>query len=208
MRSDAVRWGLTLSLTALAASSLVGCDEKPPQPPTSRFAGVTRAAATTAPAKFCDTSWQAGDPAAPKYKEAPTQPLEGQDPPPRKDGWRWVNAWATWCTPCVEEMGLLARWRDALRRDGAAVSFELLSIDTPDAEPELRKWRKRNLPGDIRWLRSEEDFGPWLDGLGVDRAAAIPIHVLVDPTGQLRCVRVGAVHEQDFGPIRALISAK
>lgn len=191
-----------------AGAAVTGCDEKPAPSPTSRFAGVSRSAATAAPSTFCDQSWGAQDPQAPKYQDAPTQPLAGKNPPPKTDGWRWVNAWATWCTPCVEEMGLLTRWRDALRRDGAQIHFELLSIDTPDAEPELRKWQQRNLPGDIRWLRSEEDFGPWLDGLRVDRAAAIPIHVLVDPQGQLRCVRVGAVHEQDFGAVRALLSAK
>src|SRR6185436_14226763 len=123
----------------------------------------------------------------------PTRPLEGSAAAPAATGWRWLNVWATWCGPCVEEMGLLVKWRDALTREGAPVSFELLSIDSPDAEPELKKWQAKTLPGPIRWLRSDDDFPPFLDTLGIDRAAAIPIHVLIDPAGGVRCVRVGAI---------------
>jgi hypothetical protein len=32
------------------------------------------------------------------------------------------------------------------------------------------------------------------------------VHALVDPTGALRCVRVGSIHEQDYGAARDLIS--
>ena len=43
----------------------------------------------------------------------------------RRAGWRWVNLWATWCTPCVEEMALLRQWRDGFARDGAPVAFDV-----------------------------------------------------------------------------------
>lgn len=190
----------SLAAAPLLLALLWACDEKPAGPPPSRFASVQKPAATDRAKSFCDLTYEGRE-----YQAAPTRALEGSPKKKPEGGWRWVNAWATWCTPCVEEMGLLSRWRDALKRDGVPVSFELLSIDTEDAEPELKKWLTRNLPGEVKWLRSEADFEPWLDGLGVDRAAAIPIHALVDPKGQLRCVRVGAVHEQDYGAVRSLL---
>jgi len=125
---------------------------------------------------------------------------------PKAAGWTWLNVWATWCKPCVDEMGMLTRWREAFTRENVPVTFELLSVDEPSSQPQLEKWREKNLPGAIRWLRSEDDFGPFLDGLSVDRNAAIPIHVLIDPKGNVRCVRVGAVHEENYGAARDLIT--
>ena len=103
-------------------------------------------------------------------------------------------------------MGLLARWQSALGREGREMVLDLLSVDALDAEEALRKALAGGLPGPVRWLRSPDDLGAFLDALGVDRAAALPIHALVDPSGMLRCVRVGAVHERDYGAVRALLN--
>src|SRR5687768_14011823 len=50
------------------------------------------------PADFCDV--------LPDTDAAPTFSMpvlaEGVDAP--TDRWRWVNVWATWCAPCVEEI--------------------------------------------------------------------------------------------------------
>ena len=42
--------------------------------------------------------------------------------------------------------------------------------------------------------------------LGVDAGAALPVHALVDPAGALRCVRVGAIHDRDYGAVKALLA--
>jgi hypothetical protein len=91
-------------------------------------------------------------------------------------------------------------------RENLPLSFELLSIDETSAQPALEEWSGKNLPGSIKWIRSEEDFGSFLDALSVERNASIPIHVLVDPKGMVRCVRVGAIHEQNYGSVRDLIA--
>lgn len=169
-----------------------------------RFAGVKAKAGPVKAARFCDRTFPAQGPEARPYRQAPTRPLGNVKAEPSQ-GWRWINVWATWCGPCVEEMGLLSRWRDALRADGQPVSFSLWSIDEPEAETELRKWLHKNLAGPVHWLRSEEDLAPWLESLGVDKDASIPIHALVDAEGQVRCVRVGAVHEEDYGAVRQLL---
>ena len=182
---------------------LTGCDEKPAGPAPSRFASVKKSTQASA-AAFCDQSYPASGEAARRFVPAPLRPFgaEGE----KAKGWTWVNVWATWCKPCVEEMGVLNRWRDAIAREGLPLAFELLSIDESSAQSALEEWAGKNLPGPIRWIRSEEDFGPFLDTLGVNRNAAIPIHVLVDPKGMVRCVRVGAIHEQNYGSVRDLIA--
>jgi len=202
----------TIAATILAAL-LAGCpDEKPAGPPPSRFDAVTAKPAAR-PNRFCEKTWPAEGDGARMWRPPELRTLEGAPAPapaptptPKK-GWRWVNAWATWCVPCVEEMGLLARWREGFRQDGVEVTFELLSVDSPEAEPELKKWLTRGLPGAVSWVKSPDDFPRWLEtSLGLDPDSAIPIHVLVDPAGRLRCARVGAVHAQDYGAVRALLT--
>ena len=33
----------------------------------------------------------------------------------------------------------------------------------------------------------------------------LPVQMLIDPKDQLRCVRVGSVHENDWGTIKSMI---
>jgi thiol-disulfide isomerase/thioredoxin len=212
VRSERRASGALLALVAGAALA-AGCRERPPDDAGAaaapeRFQGVRRQPAAPAAANaFCERSYPAGGEGARRWAAPPLRPLPGA--PGAAAGasaWRWVNLWATWCAPCVEEMELLGRWREGFSRDGVAVSFELVSVDDVDAEQALVAARARGLPGDVRWLRSPEDLPPLLDALGVDRAAAIPIHALVDPAGWLRCVRVGAIHEQDWAAVKGLVA--
>ena len=188
---------------------LAGCpDEKASVLPPSRFDAVTKKPAAET-SRFCEKTWPAEGAGARSWQAPPLRKLEGAPAAASVKGWRWVNAWATWCSPCVEEMALLSRWRDALQEDGVPVSFELLSVDSTDAEPELRKWLGRALPGPVSWVKSPDDFPPWLStAVGLDADSAIPIHMLVDPRGQLRCARVGAVHAQDYGAVRSLLTGR
>ncbi|HSN90570.1 MAG TPA: hypothetical protein VLS93_05040 [Anaeromyxobacteraceae bacterium] len=208
MRSDLVALAAALGL-ALAP----GCREPQAgggEAVAERFQGVRRQ--QTAPAAgqsaFCERSYPAGGEGARRWIAPPERALPGAGEPqgvPGGPAWRWVNLWATWCAPCLEEMELLGRWRDGLSRDGMPVAFDLLSVDEAGREKDLLAWRAKGLPGRVRWLRSPEDLGPLLDSLGVERDAMIPVHALVDPAGWLRCVRVGAIHEQDYAAVRGLL---
>jgi thiol-disulfide isomerase/thioredoxin len=181
---------------------VAACDDKNDPPAPARFESVKKKTGSGAQA-FCEKSYPKSGEGARPLKLPPTRAKA----PELVKGWTWLNVWATWCTPCVEEMGLLNRWHDAASREGLGLSFELLSIDDSDAEAKLNEWKAKNLPGPVLWLRGQDDFGPFLDSLGVDRNAAIPIHVLVDPEGMVRCVRVGAIHEENWGAVKNLISA-
>ncbi len=213
MRSDLRTVAAAAAFLGLAAAP--GCRDqgssKADAPP-ERFAGVRRQAASSgiAQSAFCEKSYPAGGEGARRYAVPPLRPLPGSDDADglRRSGsaWTWVNLWATWCTPCVEEMELLGRWRDGFSREGIQVGFELVSIDAAEREKDLVAWRSKGLPGPIRWLRSEKDLGPALDSLGLERDAMIPIHALVDPSGWLRCVRVGAIHDQDYAAVKGLLA--
>ncbi len=213
MRSD--RRAAVTALAALLLSAAIGCRQEGSGTSAAvpeRFAGVRRQAESAAAAQsaFCERSYPAGGESARRYGAPPERPLPGSPGTvtvrASRGGWTWVNLWATWCTPCVEEMELLGRWRDGFARDGTPVSFELVSVDAADRGEELAAWRARRLPGPIRWLRAESDLGPFLESLGVARDAMIPVHALVDSSGWLRCVRVGAIHEQDYAAVKALLA--
>ncbi|ABS27038.1 TlpA disulfide reductase family protein [Anaeromyxobacter sp. Fw109-5] len=215
MRSDRRASAGAAALLVLALGT--GCREQPASAAAAvpeRFAGVRkRDASPAAQSPFCERSYPADGAGARRYAAPPLRPLPGGEVRPTSAGtsqganaWTWLNLWATWCTPCVEEMDLLRRWRDGFARDGLEVRFELVSIDAADRERELVAWRSKGLPGRLGWLRSEGELAAVLDSLGVARDAMIPIHALVDGSGRLRCVRVGAVHEQDYAAVKALLA--
>jgi thiol-disulfide isomerase/thioredoxin len=197
---------LSASVSALLWCACRGEEPGASAPPPERFAGVKKTAAGSS-ASFCERSYPANGEQSRRYVAPGLRPLPGgaQAPEPRK-GWIWLNLWATWCAPCIEEMALLRRWRDGFSREGLPVAFELLSIDGESEGKALSAWRARDLPGPIRWIRSEEELKPLLASLGVGADASIPIHALVDPSGHLRCVRVGAIHEQDYGSAKELLA--
>lgn len=207
---------LSRHLLACAALLLltVGCKDKSEGPAVqtgSRAAAVKpaqRAGAVNDTAGFCELTLPASGPKAKAFAWPNERALPDGTTPKSAlatDRWTWVNVWATWCKPCVEEMGLMTRWVDALEKEGRPVDLQLLSIDKPEDAAALGERIGKGVPGQARWLRDEADFGPFLDALGVDRNAAIPIHALVDPSGHLRCVRVGAISGQDFAAVKTIM---
>lgn len=197
----------SLLVLTLVATLAAGCEEKKPDGDApSRFASVKRDGAAKGASTFCEKQWPVGE-GGKRFSAPAERPIPGMaaGTPAKAGAWRWVNLWATWCHPCVEEMGLLARWRDSLTADGVNIDFELWSID--DEEAALTGWlAKTKLPGRARWLRTQEDLAPFLEGIGADAASAIPIHALVDGNGNLRCLRVGAVHDEDYGAVKAFLT--
>ena len=214
MRSELACGALAVlvAATCFTAGCKRGRGQEPAeaQAPVARFAAVEPPAASAASSRFCEKTYPATGPAARRFTPGPTRPLPGgasaaAPAAPSPGAWTWLNVWATWCKPCIAEMGLLARWQAGLQREGRTIALDLLSVDAADAEDALGKAIAGGLPGPVRWLRSPEDLGPLLDGLGVARGAALPVHALVDPAGMVRCVRVGAIHDRDYGAVKALL---
>ena len=122
-----------LGALGVLAFGITGCEDTAKAPAAgtaSRFQGVSKQVSEPEIAKFCDKSFAAKSAEAPKYQPAPTRPLPGgANAEPSGEGWRWVNAWATWCTPCRREMPLLSSMQREHADDGLVVLY--VSLEDP-----------------------------------------------------------------------------
>jgi thiol-disulfide isomerase/thioredoxin len=190
------RLPLVIAIAALVAS--LGCEDKGAQPaaaPSSRVNAVKAEVGKQAsPDDFCDVRYAADQ--APAFS-FPTLTAAT----PQVSGWRWVNVWATWCKPCVEEIPRLVGWRDRL----GGMPLLLVSVDENDAI--VADYRKANpaIPATSR-LADPAALPAWMKTLGLDEAAPIPIHIFVDPSGRTRCVRAGGVSDPDLPAIQAVLA--
>jgi thiol-disulfide isomerase/thioredoxin len=202
------------SLVVIVAVGLLGaCDSASGpaanEPKQSRFNAATKHSGGDAASKsFCEAVFPRGEQGRPFVAPA-EKPLPGvaSVAPASKSGtWKYVNLWATWCRPCVEEMALLDRWQQTLRKDGLPIDLVMYSVD--DGEADLQGWLKKGtVPGTIRWLKGgAADLPTVLEGLGVAATSPIPVHALIDGDNHVRCVRVGSVHQEDYAAIKAIIA--
>lgn len=194
------------SASALVLSSvLAACDDPgltaEPEPVRSRVESV--GARRSDPAeRFCDRSSPEGEGLA---FTAPAA-VEGDPIFASASGWRWLNVWASWCGPCVEEMPLLTDFETRLSADGAPIDVGFLSVDaTPEAVAEFRSAHE-GAPSTR--LTDPAGLGGLVASLGLDEGATLPIHALIDPSGHVRCVRTGSVAERDYATVREIVRGR
>ena len=133
-------------------------------------------------------------------------PLAGTSAPPAGGSWRWFNVWATWCKPCLDEMPLLTAWQKKLAGEGLTVELVFLSADESDELVETYRKSHPQTPPSLR-LEKADSLPSWLETIGVGANAPIPVHVIVDPSSKVRCVRAGQVKESDLPAIRSLLKS-
>jgi thiol-disulfide isomerase/thioredoxin len=191
-------------LVILLGAALAACGSKgdtPAAPLPSRTDGAKVAVAQVATADgFCDV--HAADDKAAAFRWPELAP--GSKPPAAPTTWRWVNVWATWCEPCIEEMPRLAAWRDKLVAAGKPIELSFLSVDDDDADVEAFRKAHPGMPPSIRVAGSEQRAA-WLKTFGLSDGA-IPIHLLVSPANRLRCARAGGIREKDYSVIEKLLA--
>lgn len=170
-------------LSLLAVLAGCGGEEAPAAPASSRFEAVTSAEGDVDQVlhDVCDIAHPAAT--APAWEWPATTSA-----PERHPGkWTWVNFWATWCHPCLEEMPLLTR---SLAQSPIGLSF--ISADASDEEL-ARFRRERAFTAISPRLVDPAGIAPVLTRVGFRGVSSLPVHVLVDPENRVRCVRAGLV---------------
>jgi thiol-disulfide isomerase/thioredoxin len=94
-----------------------------------------------------------------------------------------LNLWATWCTPCVAELGSIERLQDSLRAQGRDdIVFLLVSLETRRSVQRFQDRRPIGLP-----LFVELDPMPAVLGI-----RAVPTTWLIDRDGRIAATHRGA----------------
>jgi thiol-disulfide isomerase/thioredoxin len=181
--------------------SLAACDTAPaaPSPEASRVVAVAAAKNQATESDLCDVVKSAE--AAPVFSY-PT--IEGTAKA-RSASWRWVNVWATWCPPCIEELPLITSFQRKLSEQGTAVDLELLSVDV-SAEVVQKFAEGHPEVGQSLRVTDAAALEAWLVSVGLDSGATLPVHIFVDPAGKVRCARTGALREADMPLLKKLLS--
>ncbi len=144
-------------------------------------------------AAMCDRYYEAAD--APTF----TWPKTVTPPPAASGKWRWINLWATWCHPCVEEIPRLLSWRKQLD-----VDLVFLSADDSDEAVAAFHAKHPDMPDGPR-LADPDAVPAWIQSLGV-KGASLPIHIFVDGQNRLRCVRASGIDDNDRPAVGTLLS--
>jgi thiol-disulfide isomerase/thioredoxin len=151
-------------------------------------------------ARFCDLAYRPGE-----GRLLALPATEG--PPPPTQGWRWINVWATWCAPCVEELPRIVAWRTRLAQDGVPVDTYFVSVDASPEDIARFRAAHADVPESAR-LVDPGGLPALISALGLDPGATIPIHAIVDPEHRIRCVRTGSVGERDYETVRAILRGR
>ena len=186
---------------ALAATACESKADKPAPAPASRTDGAKVSARQSATTEaFCDLHATDDRAAAFRWPEL----AAGGAAPGAPTTWRWVNVWATWCKPCIEEMPRLAAWRAKLAAAGKQVELAFVSVDDSDADVAGFRASHPDTPPSIR-IAGADKRAAWLKGFGLDDGA-IPIHLFVSPANRLRCARAGGIRDKDYAVIEQLLA--
>jgi peroxiredoxin len=115
------------------------------------------------------------------------------------DGHAWLlNFWATWCSPCVEEMPMLSSLQREYSQQGLKVIG--IALDDPDKAREFADSLGIEYPilvGLTDVMLVGREYG--------NRAGMLPYSVLVDRNGIIRWTRLGALSREDLqGQIQRL----
>lgn len=182
-----------VGLLLAALSPLAGCDEQSASSgtPPARYEAVTAKAAVSKKqlAGFCDVQNVQGF-------QLPV--LDGA-PVAAQRSTRWVNVWATWCKSCVEEMPMIEAWRKKW-------SADVLFVSADEEVESLREFAKGHpdLPAS-RHMKEPESLQDWMKSLNLGGGAGLPLHIFVDPQGQVLCARAGAVNESHAALVEFLL---
>jgi thiol-disulfide isomerase/thioredoxin len=109
-----------------------------------------------------------------------------------------VNAWASWCGSCKQELPLLIGLATALRAEG--LDLMLVSVDDEKGRPAAVA-ALRELAGPPTSFIVRGRLGPFKRALNPDWKGAVPSTFLFDADAKLRYFWPGPVLEHEVAPI-------
>lgn len=186
------------------ALALAGCDDgakadDKPAETRSRVDVVQAGKPKIDIAGFCDVH-----PAQGQGKKLVLPELRAGTPPAASGGWQWVNVWATWCKPCVEELPMLRGLKGKFDADHLPLSLLFLSVDAGEEEVTAFEGKHGKIDGGLQ-IKDANALPAWLASVGLDENTALPIHFFVDETNTIRCVRMGAVNEDAYETVKGIV---
>jgi len=96
---------------------------------------------------------------------------------------------------------------ERLAQAGGHLSLAFISLD--DDERQLEEFLAAQPEAGVRstfWLREGHERDEWLASAGIGRDPSLPVQLLVDPKGKVRCTVNGAVMDGDYAEIAAIVS--
>lgn len=123
---------------------------------------------------------------------------------PNNVGFTWINFWAAWCAPCKEEIPRLRNWERRLATADPPLAVVFVSLDDDarqlqaflESSPELRT---------TYWLREGRERDEWMAAAGLSPDPELPVHLLSDAQGKIRCTVQGAVEDADYPEVTRLL---
>lgn len=187
-RRGSLKARIAACLIVLAA---VGCDEggKTAPQPEGRVNAVLATNKKVSFGDLCDV--------APEPAKAFSWPALAGAPPSAAGHPRWLNVWATWCKPCVEELPLLSQTFAQWKKQGHEVNLTLLSVDADAAAAKSFLAARSGLPDSLQ-LKEAGAASDWLTSVGLASGAAIPVHIVLDAQDRLLCARSGGISAGDL----------
>jgi hypothetical protein len=91
-----------------------------------------------------------------------------------------------------------------------ATNLNVVFVSLDDDERQLTQFldQQAQTSAGVRsalWLQPGKARTAWLRGLSMKESPDLPAHVLVDPSGKVRCVIGGAIEDSDFPTVDAIV---
>jgi len=109
-----------------------------------------------------------------------------------------VNAWASWCDPCREELPMLARVAPKFAAQG--VPIWLVSVDDPEGYA-AAKGVLESLHVELPAFAAAPPLQAFKLAMNPKWPGMIPVSFLFDGTGKLRYFWAGEVYEKELVPV-------
>jgi thiol-disulfide isomerase/thioredoxin len=128
----------------------------------------------------------------------------GSVAPQAGTSFRWVNVWASWCKPCVEELPLLTQTIRLWQDKGQRVALTLISVDAEAESADAFLSARPELPKTVR-LKDSSAAPSWLTELGFGAGTSIPVHIILDAQDKLLCARAGSISTRELDQFQKLM---